>query len=436
MTTKPSSVRKESVRPTQRCREAGPVKALVGPRTLSQALNKAVPAKRRQQIAQASGGDAQVQKLTFEPSWRALLVRQLVGGSLRNLQHGMVEDSLYEVYGARVEISVPGLSKANAQRPTQPFGDVLAEVMGAVEALPQAVRLGREKPLGAATPKEERAGIKVQLRVRAGYGGGDRVTVTGAKGNDNLYFRAMLDLESARPGRLYLFDTGYCKLATSDQLREQSCDLVTVRHESITVAVVEERGVDTPVTTQGDVLHSDRRVRLGAGATRSRYLWRVIEATDTQGQRRTILSSLRAETAERITRLRAYRWTIEIVFRWLKQALQLEELISVSPAGIEMQVAVALITYGLLLLQHEGGPALAQSPAPAPPDGPASGHLCRRGGGGQATRHRVGCSALYDYSTPAKSRLTTLARTCSRDVYNDERSGSAAGRAAPSVATG
>ncbi|HXG20191.1 MAG TPA: hypothetical protein VNN62_14095, partial [Methylomirabilota bacterium] len=73
-------------------------------------------------------------------------------------------------------------SKANAQRPTQPFGDVLAEVMGAVEALPQAVRLGREKPLGAATPKEERAGIKVQLRVRAGYGGGDRVTVTGSTG--------------------------------------------------------------------------------------------------------------------------------------------------------------------------------------------------------------------------------------------------------------
>jgi hypothetical protein len=54
----------------------------------------------------------------------------------------------------------------------------------------------------------------VQLRLRAGYGGLDRVMVTGAKGNDNPYLRARLDLESAAPGQVYLFDTGYCKLAT------------------------------------------------------------------------------------------------------------------------------------------------------------------------------------------------------------------------------
>src|SRR5262249_17361305 len=146
-------------------------------------------------------------------------------------------------------------SKANAQRPTQPFWDVLAEVMAAVEVLPRVVRIGREQPLGAATPKQlraigqllerihifdattlalppqiaqwartsekrQRAGIKVQLRLRAGYGGVDRVMVTGAKGNANPYCRAMLDLEHARPGQVYLFDTGYCKLATYDQMRE------------------------------------------------------------------------------------------------------------------------------------------------------------------------------------------------------------------------
>ena len=35
--------------------------------------------------------------------------------------------------------------------------------------------------------------------------------------------------------------------------------------------------------------------------------------------------------------------------------LLLDELISVSPAGIEMQGAVALIAYGLMLLYHAGG---------------------------------------------------------------------------------
>jgi hypothetical protein len=369
---------------------AGPLKALVGPRNLSQALDQAVSPQRRREIAQQSGYDARAQKLTFEPYLRALLVRQIVGGTLHDLQHGMAADPLYEVHGARLEISVPGLSKANAQRSSQPFWEVLAEVMAAVERLPRVVRIGRDKPLGAATPKQlreigqllertqifdattlelppqvaqwartsqkqERAGIKVQLRLRAGYGGVDRVMVTGAKGNDNPYFQALLDLASAVPGQLYLFDTGYCKLATYEQIREHDCEVVTVLHEGITVEVVEERAVETPVTAQGYVIHSDRIVRLGRGDTRSRYLWRLIDATDTQGRRRTILTSLLKETAERITQLRAYRWTIEIVFRWLKRVLKLDELISVSPAGIEMQVAVALIVYGLMVLYHEGG---------------------------------------------------------------------------------
>jgi IS4 transposase len=398
MATQSSPLRQEIVRPAQprkpkavpRHPVAGPLKALVGPRNLSHALDQAVSRQRRREIVQQSGYDAQAQKLTFEPYLRALVVRQLRGGSLHDLQHGMAMDPLYEVHGAQLEISVPGLSKANAQRPTQPFWDVLAEVMAAVDALPQAVRIGRGTPLGAVTPKQlreigqvlertrifdatvlelppqiacwartsqkqERAGIKVQLRLRAGYGGMDRVMVTGAKGNDNPYFGALLDLETAEAGHVYLFDTGYCKVATYDQIREHSCELVTVLHAGITVEVVEERVVEMPVTAQGYVLHSDRIVRLGTGDTRSRYCWRVIDATDTQGQRRPILTSLLAEPAERITQLRAYRWTIEIVFRWLKRVLQLDTLISVSPKGVEMQVAVALLVYGVLLQYHHGG---------------------------------------------------------------------------------
>src|SRR5262249_29569980 len=145
------------------------------------------------------------------------------------------------------------------------------------------------------------------------------------------------------------------KLATYDQMREHGCELGTVLHESITVEVVEERAIATPATAQGYVIHSDRIVRLGTGDTRSRYLWRVAGGPHTPGPRRPLLTSLREETAERITQLRADRWTIEIVFRWLKRVLKLDEVISVSPKGLELQVAVALIAYGVMLLYHAGG---------------------------------------------------------------------------------
>lgn len=61
---------------------------------------------------------------------------------------------------------------------------------------------------------QERAGIKGQLRRRAGYGGLERVRVTGGKGKDKPYGRALLDLETAEPGQGYLFETGDSKLAT------------------------------------------------------------------------------------------------------------------------------------------------------------------------------------------------------------------------------
>jgi len=393
------SIRTELLRPAKRPkpnkttkrRQVGrALKAFVSPRTLGQALDQAVSPRRRQEIAAQSGYDAHAQKLTFEPYLRALLVRQIEGGSLHDLREGMARDPLYQAHGAQLEISVPGLSKANAQRSPQPFWDVLAEVMAVVDALPQAVRIGRGTPLGAATPKQlreigellerthifdgttvelppqiaqwartstkqERAGIKVQLRLRAGYGGLDRVMVTGGKGNDNPYFCALLDLETAAPGQVYLFDTGYSKLATYDAIRKHGSELVSILHESITVEIIEERAIPTDVTEQGYTIHSDRIVYLGTGKTRSAYRWRLIDATDTRGQRRTIVTSLLEEPAERLTQLRAYRWTIEIVFRWLKRVLQLDTLISYSPGGIQMQVAVALITYGMLLLYHAGG---------------------------------------------------------------------------------
>ena len=44
-----------------------------------------------------------------------------------------------------------------------------------------------------------------------------------------------------------------------------------------------------------------------------------------------------------------------MVFRWLKRGLQLDTLIRVSPKGVEMQVAVAVIVYGVLLQYHQGG---------------------------------------------------------------------------------
>lgn len=125
----------------------------MGPGPRGQALDQAVSPWRRREIAEQSGYDAQAQKVTFEPYLRALLVRQIEGGSLHDLQAGMARAPWYPAQGAQREIAVPGLSNVNAPRSPHPFGDVLAEVMAAVDAVPPAVRVGRGTPVGAAPPQ-------------------------------------------------------------------------------------------------------------------------------------------------------------------------------------------------------------------------------------------------------------------------------------------
>jgi hypothetical protein len=72
-------------------------------------------------------------------------------------------------------------------------------------------------------------------------------------------------------------------------------------HESLRVELVEERVGATLATAQGDTIPRDRLVDLGTGQTRSRDRWRLLDAPDTQGQRRPIVSRLLDEPAERRT---------------------------------------------------------------------------------------------------------------------------------------
>ena len=59
--------RPQTKKAAQRRKVAGRLQAFVGPRTLGQALDQAVSPRRRREIAEQSGYDAQAQKVTFEP---------------------------------------------------------------------------------------------------------------------------------------------------------------------------------------------------------------------------------------------------------------------------------------------------------------------------------------------------------------------------------
>ena len=356
---------------------------LVSARNFEHFLNGVISPERRAELADRFDYDWHAHTLFFEPYFRALVTRQFTGGSLNDLQYGMAYDPLYAAHGAQLEISVAALSKANANRPVEPFLYLLGDVLQAIGKIPKSGKVLREvdtvtlkgiahlleqtcifdattfqlpvKIARWAQVNDTDAGFKLQLRLAGGYGGPDRVILTPKAGNDNPYFLILLDLERG-VGHIYLFDTGYFKIETYNKIVLSGNHFVTLLHENISYEVIRQRPVPEGVTANGYIVHSDLEVYLGSGSNRSDQVYRLIDATDSRGHRATILTDLLDLTAEQVCQLRTYRWVVEIVFRWLKSQLEIDHFISYSPNGVMVQVLVALIVYGLMVLYHEGGP--------------------------------------------------------------------------------
>ena len=323
-------------------------------------------------------------KIFFEPYFRALLLHTCSDAkTLHALHEGITSDPLYAMVGAHMEVSVPALSKANATRPVEPFLGVLSGVLSAIDHLPSSAKVLRQvdastlrnisplledvKVFDATTfplpdkiahwakQGRHKAGFKLQLRLSGGYGGLDRILFTPAAGNDNPSFLRLLDLQE-QAGAIYLFDTGYFKIETYARIVETGNHFVTPLHGNITVEVVEDRPLPSEPLSSGYLVHKDQIVRIGTGDRESAHLYRLVDATDSRGRRRQMLTDLLDLTVDQICALRRYRWTVETVIRWLKKHLGLDHLISYSPRGVILQVTMALIVYGLLVLYNQRQP--------------------------------------------------------------------------------
>ena len=349
---------------------------LCNPVQFERFIDGAGSTKTRNELVGAQDYDWHGRKIFFEPYFRGLILHRCSSEkSLHDLQKGVKSDPIYALVGAHMDVSVPALSQANATRPVEPFISALSGVLQAIDHLPSSGKVLRavdsQSLRGIAHVLEDvkvfdatriklpdkiarwakagrmKASVKLQLRLSSGYGGLDRVLFTPGPGNDNPAFMRLLDLESDK-GAIYLFDTGYFKIKTYDQIIETGNHFVTLRHRNIAIEVVEERNTPPEPLENGYIVHRDQIVRLGTGDRKSSHLYRLVDVTDTRGNRDQILTDLVDLPVEKICALRTYRWTVETVIRWLKKQLNLDHLISYSPRGVILQSVIALIVYGLL----------------------------------------------------------------------------------------
>lgn len=351
---------------------------LANPRQMNQTINGQGLLADRQEIAEQFDYNWHARKLNFERHFRGHFLMQATAyQSTRDHQWAAENDSLFAAYGAGVEISVSGLAQANRNRPIEPLIVLMQSVMDAVAKLPHrrlraldkktwqgivdllqrtdifdATTLKLPPKLEAVAPgtQEGTAAMKMQLRIDGQRGDFKKILLTPAPGPDSPYMDVLLGDLSQQDHQIFLFDGGYWKIDTYHAIVESGNHFVTRRGGNIKPHVVRELPLPKEPLSSGYTVLQDALVYLG---DRQDQLYRMLRVRLTTNKEITLLSSLVDAPADHICLLYRYRWSIEIVFRWLRQTLQLDHMMSHDPVGVLRQILMALIVWGLLVIANQ-----------------------------------------------------------------------------------
>jgi len=336
----------------------------------------------RQEIAEQFGYDWHARKLDFETHFRGQVLLQATAyESVRDHQWAAQHDPLFAANGAAVQISVSGLAQANRNRPLEPYLVCMQQVMDVVARLPHRKLRALDKETwqgithllkrtdifdattlslppqladwakGMAGQKEGAAEMKLQMKLAGHSGAIKQLLFTPAPGSDSPYFEGLLGDLKAQSEVIFLFDGGYWRLETYQQIVESDNHFVTKRAGNIQPHVVEELALPQHPLASGYTVLRDALVYLGDDQSQH---YRMLEVKLTNGEQITLITSLLEAPADQICLLYRYRWTVEIVFRWLRQTLQLDDhLTSRQPSGILRQILTALIVWGLLIIANQ-----------------------------------------------------------------------------------
>lgn len=192
----------------------------------------------------------------------------------------------------------------------------------------------------------------------------DRIEIARNGGGDNDE-RSVME-RSVESDRCYVMDRGYAKFALFNQIHAADSSYVCRLRDNSSTTVVEDRPLTA--TDQAARVLSDQIVRFpqGKAGARPDHALRLIVVQISPHTKRgkykggstgpgsdgclRIATNLLDVPAEIIALIYAYRWTIEIFFRFLKQILGCRHLLSRDEQGIRIQVYCAIIACLLISL--------------------------------------------------------------------------------------
>jgi putative transposase len=156
--------------------------------------------------------------------------------------------------------------------------------------------------------------------------------------------------------RVYVFDKGYCDYNWWKALADKGNIFVTRLKKNAAFTI--EKSLEIADTDKGFIL-KDQVITLSNRHPRAKKVnelagipLRLIEIQHPNGKEEPFMIVTNAidATADRIAGWYKERWSIELLFKWLKQNLKIKRFMGESHNSIMIQIFVALISYILLKL--------------------------------------------------------------------------------------
>jgi len=319
-------------------------------------LLKSISRRQFKTIVERHDGDAYDK--TFD-SWDhlvALIFAQLSGASgLRGLEAGWNAHAHHHYHLGTGPIARSTLSDANTRRPVAIFAETFAMLSAAAgrhlrREGAEMLRLIDASPIPLdelcswASWNGRTRGLKLHVVYDPLADQPRRVAITPANVNDVEVGRAV----PIEAGATYVIDKAYCDYAWWTRLHTAGARFVTRPKSNARYEIVKHRPLRKRIGDDFKII-DDADVRLATqGKTKLAIPMRRVRVRRVDGSLLAIVTNDLERSAIDIAMLYKMRWQIELLFRWIKQHLQLTKFLGRGENAIRLQILAAMIAYLLL----------------------------------------------------------------------------------------
>jgi len=197
---------------------------------------------------------------------------------------------------------------------------------------------------------KRKGGVKIHIGMHLSEGTPSLVRITSSATNDKQFMKKFKDVE---PETILVFDKAYVNYPLYNYWTKNGTSFVTRLHYNSVVNVIEEIVVNEEQQKEG--VYREQIIELGHSHQKQKVICRLIHYYDRETNRvlKFITNNMDLE-ASVIALIYKQRWQVELLFKRLKQNLQLSDFLGDNENAIRIQIWCNLIADLLLTVIRKG----------------------------------------------------------------------------------